>query len=733
MAMANTQPPPAASWASLPLELIELVVGRLSIYDTLVLSGTSRSHRKLLLPVVAREAVSKYPHFLFWACSLGCVGLVDLLLSSGADPNTCFEIDEEEILAVPPHPSRTPDCSPRDLLDRVYRHGKWDTFEDPSRSGNLPRYVTTEPRDPWDRGLTELECPMRWWFPLHAAAHYGQTDVVRLLVERGASLNTSSANLCFCVSASSLGSSYPRSAGYERWYISGRWTPLHHALCAGHQETALVLLELGATMDSPWLSARSAMESAVIYGCTRVVHYLHHKHAGELAPIPDGCSSVARFVLEHHAGEVASLTRPREMLSLTALGYHILGVEAPDLTSLLLEQGCSGDDGTTFAGTQPALELACMTGRFDIAIELARRSRLINASGSYRENTTPPHNGADVHPLPTLKRSPMVVAAASLCLQTLAILVDAGASVNQEDSEGRFPLASAVAEWPSEWILPQFKQDFAEREPLPTIKLLLEHGAIADQRSSVTRRTALWEACRNGSLSVAVTIPCIDELIQHGATVDTSVATSIARGADIETALPDVVGVWRALVSTTCAQDAPRGDKEAFAAAYAQAQAAVIFLLDVGREKLLSSPDLFWEATKHPDWPFAIGLLGAGPPDIHWSPPLAEREEQLVEGTCLHNLIKGKSYFHAPKRHAEALLEQLIQLGIDINKGNPLGLALGHGRSNLALRLLEAGAASRPGVDRNVLIEALKENIHGTREDLYHRTVWDEVEANRQT
>lgn len=77
--------------------------------------------------------------------------------------------------------------------------------------------------------------------PLHYAARYGRTGAVAWLLDHGADVDGPARGFCLCEIRK-------RAAGGVVPEMGFQWTPLHTAMCSGHEPTARLLVERGASM-----------------------------------------------------------------------------------------------------------------------------------------------------------------------------------------------------------------------------------------------------------------------------------------------------------------------------------------------------------------------------------------------------------------------------------------------------------------------------------------------------
>lgn len=120
------------------------------------------------------------------------------------------------------------------------------------------------------------------WTPLHLAAHFGKTPVVRLLLNKGAQANALSANAMqnSALHAAAAG----RAAEAGRLLIDhganvdarqhGGWTPLHAAAQNGDIAFAGMLLEAGASVHVRADNQQRPLDLALIKGQQAMVDFL---------------------------------------------------------------------------------------------------------------------------------------------------------------------------------------------------------------------------------------------------------------------------------------------------------------------------------------------------------------------------------------------------------------------------------------------------------------------------
>ncbi|KAF6842223.1 ankyrin repeat domain protein [Colletotrichum musicola] len=120
-----------------------------------------------------------------------------------------------------------------------------------------------------------------WGTPLHLAAYHGRYDTVRWLVGQGVDMEPPDRLFCDCKGIED----YKSGNACDPWNHPC-WTPLHFAICRGHQSVARLLLSAGASVDTMPESFDISFERLAIPGFTGDL-----RRASEFIESTRSCSS----------------------------------------------------------------------------------------------------------------------------------------------------------------------------------------------------------------------------------------------------------------------------------------------------------------------------------------------------------------------------------------------------------------------------------------------------------
>ena len=277
--------------------------------------------------------------------------------------------------------------------------------------------------------------------PLLYAARNGHEAVVKLLLERGADIDSK-----------------------DEW---GR-TPLHWAAESGHEAVVKLLLERGAAVDSKDRWGRTPLLWATESGHEAVVKLLLERGADVdskdewgrtslLWATGKGHEAVVKLLLERGADVDSEDERGgTPLLWATEKGHEAV-------VKLLLERGADVDSKNEWGRTP----LLCAMEKGHEAVVKLLLER-----------------GADMDSKDGRGRTPLHWAAESGHEAVVKLLLERGAAVDSKDRWGRTPLLWAT-----------------ESGHEAVVKLLLESGADVDSKDEMGR-TPLWQAAENGHEAV---------------------------------------------------------------------------------------------------------------------------------------------------------------------------------------------------------------------------------------
>ncbi|KAH7014550.1 ankyrin repeat-containing domain protein [Microdochium trichocladiopsis] len=377
--------------ASLPLELLLCVNEHLGVRDQARLAASSRALYALLLPVVCRHAIQRWPYLLHWASQVGHANLVSRFLAAGADAEALCLVQSwmkyrhaasaDVLVGMYKHNSfhddgpasmRRPDSADLDLDSdsdfcgcescRNQLMDEWqDTWSDyfPNRAA---RSIASEPLGS-DVHDSDHECSFpstpgsdvwsSWenthnagFQPLHAACAKGHLHIVELLVNHGAKIASMCFGLCNCPLPILPGD---RCAECKTPSLHHN-TPLQLAICRGHTAVAEYLLSRFTTVDPPVAPyADDALMAAV---ATK-----NHRLVAALLQAP------------HNAIVIA-----HDSMGWMPLAYGVLRRSSPATIDVLLRAGADPDqelgDGAT------PLTVACWDGQYGSAALLAAHTKV---------------------------------------------------------------------------------------------------------------------------------------------------------------------------------------------------------------------------------------------------------------------------------------------------------------------------------------------------------------------
>ncbi|ROW06819.1 hypothetical protein VMCG_03995 [Cytospora schulzeri] len=295
-----------ASICDLPPELLIHVIQHLDqVKDISALSRSgSRFIHDIATPILYSH-VKDVPDVLCWACDEGRIDTVRRLLVAGADPNArwaqkqrrsatlmamsdmCFgagsmwewrsmhQRPETDAMFEEDRQARDDD------IDELYATDSDDDDSDPDSESDLDSESGSEFSSPgYDSNGDEVIVDKCFWTPLHIAARWGLDDIIELLLHHGATVNPPSRGFCDCAFATDSTTKTPSGVTHS----TPLWTPLHIAICYGHESTARLLLSRGASivvtrgLDEGERAKVTALHVACAAGAVSIAHFLVENH-----------------------------------------------------------------------------------------------------------------------------------------------------------------------------------------------------------------------------------------------------------------------------------------------------------------------------------------------------------------------------------------------------------------------------------------------------------------------
>ena len=317
-----------------------------------------------------------------------------------------------------------------------------------------------------DGPLRGNDCPTPLRFsPLHIAAGKGNDEVVEVLLDHGATINSASRLLCGCKPAAGmLNAVESPESGTE----VPLWTPLHAAICHSHPGTAMLLLSRGADciMETAGHDGSTALHHAAALGQVDLVKYLSENGHQTDIDVEDPRTltpfyyayangrwhSTIPLLLHMGANINVEIKFYQPYCTITPLGEAVRLGNFDDAQKLI-DLGADPSHGFVSAGSGhrkglSPLHLGCMpsarrTGSpsfLEEAEKALERRKIMETFIS---------KGSDIHSKDCYGDTPLITAAQNGVLPSLRALIAAGADVNAKNALGRTVVMQAVLGTPN--------------------------------------------------------------------------------------------------------------------------------------------------------------------------------------------------------------------------------------------------------------------------------------------
>jgi len=201
----------------LPVELVDEIIGHLAdnSQDWRSLSLINSSFYYLAVQHKWRSLSTEQKYqLMMWACAAGNSRTLHRALKFGVTPNLHFQVRNAWSLA--------------DLSPTYYTQSIYQARHDPVFIPYMDTYYDFSTHTTVNDGGS-------FWRPLHVAVQYGHIEIIEILLQHGALIDTPSTYFCRC----SQHANTPH-------YLPSRYTPLHVAMCTRQEGIAKLLLSRGA-------------------------------------------------------------------------------------------------------------------------------------------------------------------------------------------------------------------------------------------------------------------------------------------------------------------------------------------------------------------------------------------------------------------------------------------------------------------------------------------------------
>ncbi|KAK3988800.1 ankyrin repeat-containing domain protein, partial [Cladorrhinum sp. PSN332] len=470
------------------------------------LARTNRRFSEIVGPVLYSTGVKDFGHLpLAWAAKKGVAGTLQKALDAGADPNWVLSHKTSEATLLEAHAfsdsaaawdSKDPGYWPMGQRYRSQEEEEEEEEEEDDDDDGMDDDDDMDDMDeldffPWDDDMDHSEededqdegaIVLRRYTALHIAAKEGHDDIIDILLDHHANVESNSVFFCNCPPQTSVW----HSLEDPHFNLNGppRWTPLHVAICSHRLKTAKLLISRGAKIqsheDHPDFPP---IHQAAAKGHVELLSYMLEQNRDVgidckddwgLTPLYYATTnrkweSTVPFLLSRGADINLQIhfEVERSIMSTTMLAEACRFARFDDAQKLL-EVGASADCDLTirpasrrfslsvYATTIPLLHLCCMQPP----------SMLLPLEGPYKDPLAFPSLGQEgmAHPFITSlvaqgaldrweydhddQRSALSVAAVHLNTNALQALLDAGTDVNTCDTKQRNALMNLLGEPP---------------------------------------------------------------------------------------------------------------------------------------------------------------------------------------------------------------------------------------------------------------------------------------------